>query len=280
MASIDFGDGHRLDLEEPSDSLALTPAAAGAKLELRFKVILAVEPPTPARAYRMAATVDVSRFSQQGRRMLCRLEGAYPVVPTVRGAEVRLVGYVSSEQLRVVDEIRAGAGAFWLNLTFDVSTVSGTPAELLGRSGDLSLVVRTATWGEQMQRIEAASFIDVLVAVPQGAEMAGAVARLREARQLLLDGKYDPALGEARKALEPVRSSMRTAYLSGRAKTDPRQRDLDERFAMLAEDVFALLSGAAHDDPVTEDFRYANDDAVVLIAATAGLVKRHIGSLS
>jgi hypothetical protein len=116
--------------------------------------------------------------------------------------------------------------------------------------------------------------------LPDTAEMAGAVARLREARQLLLDDKYAPALGEARKALEPVRLSTRTAFRSARAKTDPHQRNLDERFAMLTEEIFSLLSGAAHDDPVTKDFEYTREDAVTLTAATAGLVKRHIASLT
>jgi hypothetical protein len=277
MASIDFGDGHRLELEETADAVSLAPAAGGARLELRLRVALAVE--VPARSYRIAATADVSRFSQQNRHMLCRLEGAYPVTPTLRGAEVRLVGYVSAEQLRVIDELRAASGNFWLNLTFDVSTISGTPPELIARTGDLSLVVRSATWGEQTQRIAAASFIDVLVPMPQSADMASAVARLHEARQLLLDGKYDPALGEARKALEPVRAAMRTAYQSAKAKTDARQRSLEERFAMMVEDLFSLLSGAAHDDPVTQNFTYSREDAVTLIASTAGMVKRHIALL-
>ncbi|WP_306209550.1 hypothetical protein [Actinoplanes sp. RD1] len=278
MASIDFGDGQRLELEETTDALSLALAAGGARLELRFRAALAVE--APARSYRIAATADVSRLSQQNRQMLCRLEGAYPVTPTLRGAEVRLVGYVSAEQLRVIDELRAASGDFWLNLTFDVSTVSGTPPELIARTGDSFLVVRSATWGEQTQRIAAASFIDVLVPMPQNAEMVGAVTRLNEARQLLLDGKYDPALGEARKALEPVRAAMRTVYQSGKAKTDAHQRLLDERFAMMVEDLFSLLSGAAHDDPVTQDFTYSREDAVTLIASTAGIVKRHIARLN
>jgi hypothetical protein len=282
MASIEFGEGHRLELEQVSDWLEMVPAVAGAQLQLRLRAVYAVEPPTPARTYRIAATVDVSRFAQHNRRRLCRLEDAYTVTPTIRGAEIRLSGHVSTEQLRVVDEIRAGADAFWMNLTFDVSNVAGDPPMPVSRTGDLSVAVRATTWGEQTQRIEAASFIDVLVPVPHGAEMVEAVARLRAARQLLLDGQIDPALDAARKALEPVRKSlaMRAAFKAGTAKTDPHQRLLDERFALMVEDVFSVLSGCAHDDPVTKDFEYTREDALALIAVTAGLVKRHIAALA
>lgn len=278
MTSIQF-DGCRLDIEPAGEWLDMAPAVAGAELQLQFKAILATEPSTPAGNYRIAANVDISRGMQQGRRRLCRLEDGYTVTPTMRGAEVRLVGHLGDEQLRVVDELRAGADAFWMYLNFDVSTVAGDPPMLISRRGDLSLPVRATTWGELTQRIETASFIDILVPMPRGAEMAGAVARMRDARQLLLDGKIDPALGEARKALEPVRASMRTAFTAAKAKTDPKQRLLDERFAMFVEETFNLLSGAAHDDSITKDFVYSREGALTLIATTAGLVKRHIASL-
>ena len=57
---------------------------------------------------------------------------------------------------------------------------------------------------------------------------------------------------------------------------DARDRTLDERFALLAEDTYAVLHGAAHEDPVTSAFRYTRADAALLLATASGLVNRHI----
>jgi hypothetical protein len=59
-----------------------------------FKVILAVEPPTAAHAYLIATTSDVSRFNQQGPPDAVPYGRRIPGPPDVRGAEVRLIGYV------------------------------------------------------------------------------------------------------------------------------------------------------------------------------------------
>ncbi|WP_433270669.1 hypothetical protein ACQPZF_10430 [Actinosynnema sp. CS-041913] len=67
----------------------------------------------------------------------------------------------------------------------------------------------------------------------------------------LSDGrrKSMQALGEARKAVETIRAAESTSDNS-KARRD---RDQCERWAFLVEDVFFLLSRAAHDDPGTTE---------------------------
>jgi hypothetical protein len=57
--------------------------------------------------------------------------------------------------------------------------------------------------------------------------------------------------------------------------TKPKERDLQQRFAVLVEDTYSTLGGAAHDDDFTKDFHYTRADAVLLLTTTAGLVHQH-----
>jgi hypothetical protein len=118
MTTIDVGNGDRLDFEPARDALPLTPGVGGAALELQLKVGRMTESATASR-YRIAAVLDISRLSQQGRRRLCRLQAGHLVTPSVRPTSFSLHGFASNEQLRVAEELRAG-GDLWFNLTLDV----------------------------------------------------------------------------------------------------------------------------------------------------------------
>jgi hypothetical protein len=278
MTSIELGDGRRLELEPSRDALRLIPAVAGAQLELQVRVITAGQPtagqPAGSERFGLAAAVFVSRVAHQGRRLLCRVDVGHLVTPTARGADIRLTGFISAEQLRAVEELRVG-GDLWLALAFTVSTVAANPPGPAGWTGELSFSVRSAEWATQLELVDAGAFVEVLVPVPDATDLAGAVQRLREARRLLQDNEIDAALGAARKALEPVLEAVRDGGLAkGAQAKSPRERDLPERFAVLVEATFSLLSGAAHDDEVTAGFRYSRAEAVALVATTAGLVKR------
>jgi hypothetical protein len=53
------------------------------------------------------------------------------------------------------------------------------------------------------------------------------------------------------------------------------ERDQPERWALMVEDLFSLLSGASHDDPgTTEFFEWSRADAVALVAFASGLLGR------
>jgi hypothetical protein len=273
MTTIDVGNNDRLDFEAARDALRLTPAVGGTTIELNLKVGRAVDSATPSR-YRIAAVLDISRLSQQGRRRLCRLEARYLVTPSVRPTPFSLTGFASDEQLRAAENVRRG-GDLWFALALDVWTVDAEPAGLAAYNGDMSFPIPAGEWCTQLELVDAGSVVEILVPMPSAPEHAAAVKRLQEARQLLRDNEVDAALGAARKALEPVLEAARDGGLAkGAQAKSARDRTLDERFAVLVENTFSLLSGAAHDDEVTRDFRYSRAEAEALLATTAGLVNR------
>jgi hypothetical protein len=272
MVSIDLGDGRRLELEPARHVVRMVPAVAGAQLELTVRAVAAG--PSNPEPVLLAATVYASDSLQQGRRMLCRVRARYHVAPTARGAEVQLIGQIGDEQLRTVEEMRAG-GQLWLCLAVEASGVLADPPRPVVWLGELNIPVSSGEWAEQVERVDAGALVEVLVPLPHGADLAGAVERLREARRLLRDNEIDAALGAARKALEPVLEAARDGGVSKGAAAKPaRERDLPERFAVMVEATHSVLCGAAHDDDVTAVFRYTRSEAQALIATAAGLVKR------
>ncbi|GGM22669.1 hypothetical protein ACFFX1_10995 [Dactylosporangium sucinum] len=173
-----------------------------------------------------------------------------------------------------MEHLRVG-GDLWFALSLDVWTVGGAPTVVTAYNGTMDFAVPTGEWFTQLDRVDAGALVELLVPMPQAAEHAGAVQRVRKARELLRDNQIDAALGEARKALEPVLAAVRDGGLARTAQDKAaRRRLLDERFAVLVENVFSLLSGAAHDDEITKDFRYSRAEAETLVATTAGLVNR------
>lgn len=95
---------------------------------------------------------------------------------------------------------------------------------------------------------------------------------------LLREGNVDSAIGQARKALEPMRAAYGTQKLYVEAvKKPPRQRRLTERWAVMVEDLYSTMSGASHNDEVTKEFEYTPEDATVLVTTTAGMLKKWAG---
>jgi len=275
MTSIDVSKGDRLELEPTRNALRLWPAVGGARMELRLRVTRSAERTPPPR-YRLSAALHVGRSPQQVRRLVTRLDTDSLVAPGLRGFEISFAGFVSDQQLRLINELREGK-ELWFILVLDVTAVEGEPPELVASRGELSFAVSPGEWGSEMDRVDSVAFIELLIPMPEGAEDASQVRLLREAQQLIRDNKVDAGLVRARKALEPMIADIRDSGIvkTARDKT-ARDRTLDERFAILAEDTIAVLHGAAHEDPVTADFHYTRADATLLLATTAGLVSRHI----
>jgi hypothetical protein len=280
MVEINLNDqNHRLAIEPARDAVRLYQGAAGAKLELTVRVIDS-HGAAAVGNLALAATVYVSNSSQQGRRYLGRVQAGHHVLPVPRGSDVQLNGFVSDEQLRAIEEIRKG-GTMWLTMTFEVAGMLTEPLRPSLWTGDLSFSVRGGEWADQLETIEAASLVEILVPMPDGVEDSEPVKRLREARQHLRRGQVVAALGSARLALDPVLESVRKSGLANSAKgKQPRDRDLPERFANLVEATYSTLSGASHDDEVTKDFVYTRPEAEALVATTGGLVKRFVTTRS
>ena len=249
-------------------------AVAGARIDLRLQVGTVVEPKA-AIPYRVGGELYASRISNQDRRLVCRLEGNYSITPTVRQTEFTLSGYVSDEQLRGIEAIRGGATHLCFGLELDADGVDGPLPGSRFHHGGLTFPITAGEWCSELERVDAGAYVEILVPLPGPDLYVEAVLCLREARQLLRDGKLDSALVAARKALDPVVADARTADLALNArKKSARDRDLPERFAVLVDDLHSVLSGAAHVDEVTEDFRYTRAEATGLVAAAAGLLHR------
>ena len=181
-----------------------------------------------------------------------------------------MAGYIGADQLREIEEIRQG-GDLSLRLVLSVSTVvDGVPRM---HRADEHLPIRSGEWTSEIERVDAATFVEVLVPMPAADAYATAARRVREARDLLRND-VDAAMGAARLALEPVRDALGTGAIASAAPAKARERNQDERLAVLVEATYSLLCGAMHDDELTKTFRYTRTDAVTMIATVAGLLRR------
>lgn len=287
MASgIRIDDANFIRLELPRRPLRFTPGVGGAQVDLTLRVSRSQEPhvPTPLQ---IAGPLFTSGPSGSGTlRMLCYLQAEHAMSPTVHASELRLTGFVTDHQMRMLEELRQGAD-LWMAFRPSASSVEGEPASIVTRAGnDLRFDMGGGEWGHLLQSVDRGGFIEVVVPLSGSLEDETAVRRLVTARTLIGEGKVEEALGEARKALEVARAWYGTAKTvrdwERRAREmreqgespDPRKRTLEERWAFQIEDLFSLLSGAAHDDDVTKTFTYTRPDGVALVAATAGVLGR------
>jgi hypothetical protein len=223
--------------------LRLWPAISGAQIELTLTVRRTAER-KDAPPYQVSAAMLVAQNPSRDRRLLTPLVAGHLVNPVQVATEFRLTGFISVEQLRVVEELRSGADSIWVVLQVSVTCVDGEPTTLVDGSGEFSFTLPAGEWSQELERVDAATYVEILVPLTNNAEHANAVRRLRNARTLIQDDRVEEALAEARKALEFVRKAGGTVQIVQQAKAkNPRDRDLRERWAYLVEDIFSLLSG-------------------------------------
>lgn len=119
----------------------------------------------------------------------------------------------------------------------------------------------------------AAVVVEVLIPIPlDGSVRRRAAERVREAKSLIADGKHEEAVVKARLALDPVREITKPNVPLQTIKAQDRTQL--QRWSIVVESLYSLASGAGHDDAVTEDFTWSRADAVAVLSATAGLLRR------
>jgi hypothetical protein len=253
----------------------LAPAVGGAKVQLSVTVRRTAER-KDAPPFQVSAAMLISKNPSRERRLLTHLRAGHLTNPTQVATELSLTGLVSDEQLRVAEALRGGAEHIWVTLQVSVTCVDGDPPQLVSGSGELDFDLPSGEWAQELERVDTGSYIEILVPLTSDNEHATAVRRLRKARELIRDNHLEEALGEARKAVEAIRAAEGTLDAVRQARSKhPRDRDQRERWAFLVEDIFSLLSGAAHDDPgTTEHFVWTREDVLALFATTAGLLNR------
>ena len=253
----------------------LLPAVGGAQVQLSVTVRRTAER-KDAPPYQVSAAMLIGKNPSRERRLLTHLTASHLTNPTQVATELPLTGFVSDEQLRVAEALRAGAEHIWVTLQVSVTCVDGDPPQLVSGTGELGFDLPSGEWAQELERVDAGSYIEILVPLTSDNEHATAVRRLRKARKLIGDNHLEEALGEARKAVEAIRVAEGTLDTVRQAGSKhPRDRDQRERWAYFVEDAFSLLSGAAHDDPgTTEHFVWTREDVLALVTTTAGLLNR------
>ena len=278
-ATIDIsnGDGPDLITIQPArHALRLVPAVGGVQMELSLSVGRNGEPKDP-RPLLIAATMRVSRTPNHDSRALCKVEAEHLITPVQQAGEHTLTGFISDAQLRAVEQMRA-AGALRITLALTLTWVSSaTPVPSTQQSsGNLTFDVPSGEWIEELERVDAATHVELLIPISDNAKHAKAAHRIRTARDHLRAGETGAAVGEIRKPLDRIRKENRTGPTAGPPSQRPTRtrpgRTLGEIFT---EALFDLLSGEAHDDPgTTEHFTWTRADAAVLTATVAGLLAR------
>jgi len=277
MTVVPVGNNEQLAIEERAHGLALYKAAAGARIELQFTVKTVHTNPTVSLGpFHITADLYASRIRNSDERMVGQLTSTHLVTPSANGGALTMHGLIGGEELRAIEAIR-DAQSLVLRLKLALFT---TAAGRLDRYDcDEYLDVHHGVWNTEIEKVDAASFVEVLVPISPIKALADANRLVRAGRELIREGDdakhIDGALLSARKALEPVRKKLRTiAVAKSAAGIESRQHTQEQREAVLIEALFAYVSGAMHNDPVTKDFEYSRTNAITALAATPGLIRR------
>jgi hypothetical protein len=207
-----------LVFEPARKTLHFWPAVGGAQIELTLTVRRTADR-KDAPPCQVSAAMLVGQNPNRDRRLLTPLAASHLINPVQVATEFRLTGFISVEQLRIVEELRSGADSIWVVLQVSVTCVDGEPPTLVGGTGELSFAIPAGEWLQGLERVDAATYVEILVPLTSNTEHANAVRRLRNARTLIQDDRVEEALAEARKALEFVRkaggtpTSSKTSFL-------------------------------------------------------------------
>jgi hypothetical protein len=269
VTDFDFMDGRRLRIDAARGHANVTLAAGAGVHRLSLAVTFTSRGLPPGLPVQF--TGDLYLDLHDAHQWIAPLHALQ--VP-VREFEVpyQLTAGITDNQLLAIEKLRAGRD---LNLAFHLTAVLLHPLDGIWpvKEAEEHVTVQSGTWARQLDGLGTAAFTEVLVPLPFDAgEMRKAADRLRQARTHTADGDYEDAVRTARLALDYVR---RTVPHDPKAfSVNPRQRTLEQRWDVLTEALFSVASGANHDDEVTNDFTYSRDDAVMIIAAIAGLLGR------
>ncbi|TDV44202.1 hypothetical protein CLV71_114111 [Actinophytocola oryzae] len=137
------------------------------------------------------------------------------------------------------------------------------------------LRVPTSRWGQQLESLGRAVSITIAVPLPpDGAHLADAGNYLREAKLLITDGKYEPAVVKVRHALERMQELKHWPTKPPKDQPDPTKWSQDVRWGVILRSLWAQACGAAHADEVTKDFVYTRSDAISLQVGAAGILNQ------
>lgn len=193
---------------------------------------------------------------------------------------------LSDEQLHALDKERNG-GDLVLDLHL-VGTLLAAPDGLYPKAeGNVQVRVPESVWVQDLDQL--GKVVGLTLRVPSPlvdpggsppsaaglddgavASRAQAVARLRKARSLLIDGQLEPCAMMCRLSLDSL--DLLDPIPEARDLPKPRERDMGERWGAIRHDVRSLLSGAVHDDEITRDFHWTRAQAEAALAMVGALI--------
>ena len=278
MSSINLPDGGFLNLSEQAHPLRLYRAHGGAQLQLRigFASNKPIDSPLMVSAVLHAGGAGLHHELPE----LCRLTCQSLINPMPQTNPYVFSGFVSDQALAALEQARAGATLQLelRNLAAVIVDGTSTPPRLHSAPTGpaLAVTIPAGVWAEELERVTAASYLEILVPVTDDKEVASANAHLRTARAYLTEGKVKASPTEIRQALDAVRVAYGTqgalaAVLAKRA----RERSVEERMVMQVETAYSTLSAFIHeDDEAVAGAEVDRPLAIALLAQVAGLVAR------
>ena len=280
--TIDISGGGGVDnvtFQPTRHALRLRPAIGGALVELSLSVSRNSDR-NDQKPLIVTATVRVGAgpMAHHNGKYLCKVEARDLVIPNQQAGDHTLSCFISDLQIRAVEDLRA-AGNLFISLNVSATWATGNPdIPLTRRNGDMFFDVPTGEWIEELEKVDAATHFELLIPITENDKLAKAAHRVRSARDHIREGDYGAAIGEIRKPLDRIRKENRTRQIAQAAYQKTRlDRDQEERWAILTEALFDLLSGEAHDDPgTTEHFTWSRAETALLTATVAGFLGRHV----
>ncbi|MGA5304613.1 hypothetical protein ACPCHT_32210 [Nucisporomicrobium flavum] len=218
-----------------------------------------------------------------------------PQVVTLRpfSANTWLAVQVSDDQLLALEKARADRP---LDLRVNLKSTLLHPGEgfYLVAEDQFTWSISPSDWAQILDKVglqtgflirvagpfaDSATQVELAGSDEDQASLAQAVARLRQARTELAEGRWEACIATCRRVLENVKRivpSWPTAK-SIRTQADPERLNETERWAALFYATMALTQPAHHDDHTTLSFSFSREKAEAVLAATAGLVNVYSG---
>ncbi|WP_042428096.1 hypothetical protein [Streptacidiphilus anmyonensis] len=133
------------------------------------------------------------------------------------------------------------------------------------------ITVAESRWRQQLRNLGRSLGLEMTIPFPVGDGPQQVAANyLREAQRRLEGQDVDGAILEVRRALEEVRTASGWAWPG---KKDLDQQTAEERWSKIRSALEHQAGGALHNDLGTKDHTYSRNEAEVLIAQTAALLR-------
>ena len=252
------------------DNTLLIEKAAGAH---SLQLMLSVQTPQPETAGRLMIlhTNLFAPWANGNRAWLGSAVHHLSFVPgQIHRATLRYL--LTSAQLIALEQNRSGD----LQLQLEIEAVLPQARVDLhpgASNAVLYISVAESRWRQQLTGLGKSLAVEMAIPFPaEDDPRQEAVTLLRAAQRQLGGGpeEIDAAILKVRQALEYI---GRCGWHWPGLNKDKKQRTQDERWAWIRSALEDQASGAVHADAVTKNFVYTRDEAEVLIAMTAALLR-------